>query len=138
MRFMLIVKANEQSEAGVMPSEKLLSEMGRFNEEMEKAGILVDLSGLQPSSKGARVHIKGDKRTVTDGPFSEAKELIAGYWIIDVKAKQEAIDWALRSPNPHEDEGVIEIRPFFELEDFPSVPDEVKAMDERFRAKSGR
>ena len=137
MRFMMIVKANEQSEAGTLPSEQLLAEMGKFNEELEKAGVLLDLSGLHPSSKGARVHFSGGKRTVIDGPFTEVKELIAGYWLIQVNSKQEAIDWALRCPNPHEDEAEIEIRQVFELEDFPSVPDEVKAMRDRRRVKVG-
>lgn len=118
MRFMLIVKANKDSEAGVMPSEELLSQMMSFNEELMKAGVLIDLVGLQASSKGARVLFSGDKRTVVDGPFAETKELIAGYWIIQVNSKQEAIDWALRSPNPHKDEAVIEIRQVFELDDF--------------------
>ena len=120
MRFMMIVKANKDSEAGKMPSEKLLSAMGKYNEELMKAGVLVDLSGLQPSSKGARVKFSNGKRTVIDGPFAEAKELIAGYWIIQVKSKEEAIEWAKRVPlEPGlQDDAEIEIRPFFELEDF--------------------
>ena len=119
MRFMLIVKANKDSEAGMLPSEELLAAMGKFNEEMVKAGVMLDGVGLQASSKGARVKFKGGKTIVTDGPFTETKDLIAGYWIIQVKSKQEAIDWARRSPNPHPtEESEIEIRQLFELEDF--------------------
>jgi hypothetical protein len=120
MRFMMIVKSNEDSEAGKMPSEELLSAMGKYNEELMKAGVLVDLSGLQASSKGARIKFSGDKRTVIDGPFAETKELIGGYWIIKVKSKEEAIEWAMRAPNPHGEgeDAEIEIRQFFELEDF--------------------
>jgi len=120
MRFMMIVKANKDSEAGKLPGEELLSAMGKYNEELIKAGVLVDLSGLQASSKGARVKFSGEKRTVIDGPFAETKELIAGYWIINVKSKEEAIAWAKRAPNPAGEgkEGEIEIRQFFELEDF--------------------
>jgi len=118
MRFMMIVKASKDSEAGKMPSEELISAMTKYNEELMKAGVLVDLSGLQPSSKGARIKFSGGKRTLVDGPFAETKELIAGYWIIQVKSREEAIEWAMRAPNPHEQEGEIEIRQFFELEDF--------------------
>ena len=119
MRFMMIVKANPASEAGQMPSEELLAAMGKYNEELMKAGVLVDLSGLQPSSKGARVKFSGGRRTVIDGPFAETKDLIGGYWIINVKSREEAIQWALRAPCPGiNDEGEIEIRQFFELEDF--------------------
>ncbi len=120
MRFMMIVKANKDSEAGKMPSEELLSAMGKYNEELMKAGVLLDLSGLQPSSKGARIKFSGDKKTVVDGPFTESKELIGGYWIIQVKSREEAIEWAKRAPNPAGEgkEGEIEIRQFFELEDF--------------------
>jgi len=118
MRFMMIVKASKDSEAGKMPSQELLSAMGKYNKELMKAGVLVDLSGLQASSKGARIKYSGGKRTVIDGPFAETKELIAGYWIINVKSKQEAIEWAKRAPNPHNEDGEIEIRQFFELEDF--------------------
>ncbi len=118
MRFMMIVKANKNSEAGKMPSEELIAAMGKYNEELMKAGVLVDLSGLQPSSKGARIQFSKDKRTVIDGPFAETKELIAGYWIVNVKSKEEAVEWAKRAPNPHGDEGEIEIRQFFEMEDF--------------------
>jgi len=120
MRFMMIVKATKDSEAGHMPSEKLLSAMGKYNEELMKAGILLDLSGLQSSAKGARVRFSNGKRTVTDGPFAETKELIAGYWIIQVKSKEEAIEWAKRVPfEPGlQPEAEIEIRQFFEMEDF--------------------
>jgi hypothetical protein len=118
MRFMVIVKASKESEAGVMPSEELLSAMAKFNEEMVKAGIMLDGNGLQPSSKGARIRFSGDKRTVIDGPFAETKELVAGYWIIQVKSKQEAIEWMKRCPNPHAGESELEIRQVFELEDF--------------------
>jgi hypothetical protein len=120
MRFMMIVKASQDSEAGKMPSEELLSAMGKYNEELMKAGVLVDLSGLQASSKGARVRFSGSKRTVVDGPFAETKELIAGYWIINVKSREEAIEWAMRVPNPAGEgkDGEIEIRQFFEMEDF--------------------
>jgi hypothetical protein len=122
MRFMMIVKATKDSEAGHMPSEKLLSAMGKYNEELMKAGVLLDLSGLQSSAKGTRVRFSNGKRTVTDGPFAETKELIAGYWIIQVKSKEEAIEWAKRVPfepglQPG-GEAEIEIRQFFEMEDF--------------------
>jgi hypothetical protein len=119
MRFMMIVKASKDSEAGIMPSEELLSAMTKYNEELMKAGVLLDLAGLQASSKGARIKISGGKRTVIDGPFTETKELIAGYWIIQVKSKEEAIEWAKRAPAPHEgQDSEIEIRQFFELDDF--------------------
>jgi hypothetical protein len=120
MRFMMIVKGNKDSEAGKMPSEELLAAMGKYNEELMKAGVLLDLSGLQPTSKGARIKFSKGKRTVIDGPFTESKELIAGYWIIQVKSKEEAIEWAKRVPCPHgeDQEGEIEIRQFFELDDF--------------------
>ena len=113
MRFMVMVKATKDSEAGRMPSEELLAAMAKFNEEMVKAGVMLDGNGLQPSSKGARVRFSGDKRTVIDGPFAETKELVAGYWIIQVNSKEEAIEWVKRCPNRE-----IEIRQVFELEDF--------------------
>jgi hypothetical protein len=112
---MMLVKANKESEAGVMPDEKILTEMTKYNEELQRAGVLLDLSGLKPSSAGARIQYSGNKRTVIDGPFTEAKELIAGYWIIQVKSKEEAIEWAKRVPF---EDGEVELRPFFELEDF--------------------
>ena len=120
MRFMMIVKATEDSEAGVLPSEELLAEMGKYNEELVKAGVLLAGEGLQASSKGARVKFSGGKRTVIDGPFPETKELIAGFWLIQVKSREEAIEWAKRSPNPAGEgkDGEIEIRQVFELEDF--------------------
>ena len=119
MRFMMFVKGNKESEAGAMPDEKMLSEMGKYNEELQKAGMLLDLTGLQPSSKGARVTFSKGKPRVIDGPFAEAKELIAGYWLIQAKSKEEAIAWAKRVPFQ---EGEIEIRPLFELEDFAPGP----------------
>jgi hypothetical protein len=120
MRFMMIVKANKDSEAGKMPSEELLSAMGKYNEELLKAGVLLDLAGLEPSSKGARIQFSGGKRTVVDGPFTQSEELIAGYWIIQVKSREEALEWAKRAPNPYGEgqEGEIEVRQFFELDDF--------------------
>jgi hypothetical protein len=118
MRFMVMVKANKDSEAGKMPSEELLAAMAKFNEEMVKAGVMLDGNGLQPSSKGARVRFSGDKRTVIDGPFAETKELVAGYWILQVKSKEEAIEWIKRCPNPMNEDSEIEIRQMFELEDF--------------------
>lgn len=123
MRFMMIVKASKDSEAGKMPSEELLSAMGKYNEELMKAGVLIDLSGLQPSSKGFRVKFSGGNRIVTDGPFPETKELVAGYWIINVKSREEAVTWAKRVPSPHPgEECEIEVRQFFELEDFAPGP----------------
>src|SRR5262245_25347854 len=119
MRFMVIVKASKNSEAGVMPSEKLLAEMGKFNEELAKASVMLAGEGLHPSSKGARVRFSGDKRTVIDGPFAETKELIAGFWLWKCKSLQEAIDWVKRCPNPMPgEEAEIEIRQLFEAEDF--------------------
>ena len=122
MRFMVIVKASKDSEAGKMPSEEMLAAMGKFNEEMVKAGIMLDGAGLKPTSQGARIRFEGKRRTVIDGPFTETKELIAGYWIIQVKNKAEAIEWMKRCPNPHEEDCEIEIRQFFELEDFGESP----------------
>ena len=118
MRFMVMVKATKDSEAGVMPSEELLAAMAKFNEEMVKAGVMLDGNGLQSSSKGARVRFSGDKRTVIDGPFAETKELVAGYWILQCKSLAEAVAWIKRCPNPHNEESEIEIRQLFELEDF--------------------
>ena len=115
MRFMMIVKASKESEAGVMPSEKALAEMAKYNEELVKAGVMLDGAGLKPSSKGARIKYSGEKRTVVDGPFTETKELVAGFWIIQVKSKDEAVEWAKRVPF---DDGEVELRQFFELEDF--------------------
>ncbi len=137
MRFMAIVKANKDSESGALPDEKLLAEMGRFNEEMAKAGVLLAAEGLQPSSKGARVRFSGSKRTVIDGPFSETKELIAGFWIIQTKSRQEAIDWIKRCPNPFPgQESDIEIRQVFEADDFGAeFTSELREQEERVGRK---
>jgi hypothetical protein len=136
MRFMLMVKATSDSEAGVMPSEQLLTEMGKFNEELAKAGVLLAGEGLHPTSEGARVKFSGDKRTVVDGPFTETKELIAGFWLIQVKSKEEAIEWVKRVPNPTGEEGVIEIRQVFEAEDFgDELTPELREQEERIRAQ---
>lgn len=121
MRVMVMVKATKSSEAGEMPSEQLLADMGKFNEELVKAGIMKAGDGLKPSSEGARVHFSGPNRTVTDGPFAETKELIAGYWLWEVKSMQEAIDWVKRCPNPMLEDSDIEIRPFYEMEDFAKI-----------------
>ena len=120
MRFMMIVKGNKDTVAGVMPSEELLSAMAKYNEELMKAGVLLDLSGLKPTSQGFRIKYSGRKRTIVDGPFTESKELIAGYWIIQVKSREEALEWARRAPAPMgpDADGEIEVRQFFELEDF--------------------
>lgn len=135
MRFMVIVKATKDSEAGMMPSEQLLADMGKFNEELVKAGVLLAADGLHPSSKGARVKFSGNKRTVTDGPFAETKELIAGYWLWQVKSKEEAIEWVKRCPNPHHEGCEIEIRQIFEVEDFGAeFTPEIREQGERLRA----
>ena len=138
MRFMIIVKATKDSEAGVMPSEQLLTEMGKYNEELAKAGVLLAGEGLQPSSKGARVKFSGSKRTVTDGPFAETKELIAGFWLWKVKSKEDAIEWVKRCPNPFPGrESEIEIRQVFEADDFGAeFTPELRKQEERLRAKS--
>ena len=137
MRFMIIVKASKESEAGVMPSEELLAAMAKYNEELVKAGVMLDGAGLQASSKGARVRFSGTKRTVVDGPFAETKELVAGYWIWQVKSLAEAIEWVKRCPNPMEGESEIEIRQFFELEDFGESPaiDHHRKVGEQIAAK---
>lgn len=121
MKFMMIVRANKDSEAGVLPSRELIEAMGRFNEEMAKAGVLLSAEGLQASSQGARVHFSGGKPTVIDGPFAETKELIAGFWLIQVKSKEEAVEWAKRCPAPfgEDQEGELELRKVFEASDFP-------------------
>jgi hypothetical protein len=133
MRFMVIVKANAESEAGVLPSEKLLADMGKYNEELVKAGVMLAGEGLHPSSKGARVRFSGNKRTVIDGPFSETKELIAGYWLFQVKSLEEAIEWVKRSPNPFpKGDSEIEIRQVFEADDFGAeFTPELRAQEER-------
>jgi len=137
MRFMVIVKATKDSEAGKMPSEERLGEMAKFNEEMVKAGIMLDGAGLQSSAKGARIRFTGGKRSVIDGPFAETKELIAGYWVIQVKSKEEAIEWIKRCPNPYNEDGEIEIRQFFEIEDFGDSPavDHHKAVGEQLASQ---
>ena len=133
MRFMIIVKANKDSEAGVMPSEKMLTEMGNFNEELVKAGVMLAGEGLQASSKGARVKFSGGKATVTDGPFAETKELVAGYWMWQVKSKQEAIEWLKRAPF---EDTEVEIRQVFEAEDFgDEFTPELREQEERLRAQ---
>src|SRR5687768_13305334 len=138
MRFMVMVKASKNSEAGVMPDEKLLTEMGKFNEELVKAGIMLAGEGLHPSSKGVRVRFSGDKRTVIDGPFTETKELVAGYWMWQVKSKEEAIEWVKRCPNPMPgEESEIEIRQVFEADDFGAeFTPELREQEERLRAQS--
>jgi hypothetical protein len=135
MRFMVIVKASAESEAGKMPSEKLLAEMGKYNEELVKAGVLLAGEGLHPSSKGVRVHFSGDKRTVVDGPFADTKELIAGFWLFQVKSREEAIEWVKRCPNPMESDSDIEIRQVFEAEDFGAeFTPELREREEKLRA----
>ncbi len=135
MKVMVIVKASEKSEAGQMPSEQLLRDMGKFNEELVKAGVMLAGEGLHPSSKGKRVHFSGKNRTVIDGPFAETKELIAGFWVWKVKSMNEALEWLKRCPNPHDDEGDVEIRQVFDSEDFaPSDPTgELRAAESRLR-----
>jgi hypothetical protein len=135
MRFMAIVKANKDSEAGVLPTKELLEAMSRFNEEMAKAGVMLAGEGLQASSKGARVKFSGTKRTVIDGPFTETKELVAGFWILQVKSKEEAIEWIKRSPNPFDGESEIEIRQVFEASDFPQ---EIFSQEEQEREQALR
>jgi hypothetical protein len=136
MKVMVIVKASKASEAGQMPSQQLLSDMGKFNEELVKAGIMLAGEGLHPSSKGARVRFSGKSRIVIDGPFAETKELIAGFWLWKVSSFQEALDWVKRCPNPHDEEGEIEVRPLFEIEDFgDAATPEVRERDARLRAQ---
>jgi hypothetical protein len=135
---MIFIKADKNTEAGVLPDEQLLTEMGRFNEELVKAGVMLAGEGLHPSSKGARVKFSGDKRTVIDGPFAETKELIAGFWLWQVKSKEEAIEWVKRCPNPLGAEAEIEIRQVFEPEDFGAeFTPELRAQEERLRAQIG-
>ena len=139
MRFMIIVKATKDSEAGVMPSEQLLTEMGKYNEELLKADVMLAGEGLQPSSKGARVRFSGSRRTVIDGPFAETKELIAGFWLWEVKSKEEAIEWVKRCPNPMPGESEIEIRQVFEAEDFGAeFTPELREQEERLRAETAK
>ncbi|MGK3986273.1 YciI family protein [Sorangium sp. So ce136] len=137
MRFMILIKATKDSEAGTLPSEQLLTEMGKFNEELVKAGVMVAGDGLHPSAKGARVRFSGDKRTVIDGPFAETKELIAGYWIWEVKSKEEAIAWVKRCPNPMLEDSEVEIRQVFTADDFgPALSPELREQEDRLRAQT--
>ena len=139
MRVMVIVKADKNTEAGIMPSEQLLREMGNYNEELVKAGIMLAGEGLHPSSKGARIEFSGNRRTVIDGPFAETKELIAGYWLWRVNSLQEAIEWAKRCPNPTGEQSVLEIRPIFEAEDFGAeFTPELRAQEDRIRAEADK
>ena len=136
MRVMVLVKATKESEAGQMPSQELLTEMGKFNEELVKAGVMLAGEGLHPSSKGVRVRFSGDKRTVTDGPFAETKELVAGYWLWQVRSMDEALEWVKRCPNPREGESEIEIRQVFEAEDFGAeFTPELREQEERLRSQ---
>jgi hypothetical protein len=136
MRFMILVKATKDSEAGVMPSEKLLTDMGKFNEELVKAGVMLAGEGLHPSSKGARVRFSGAKRSVIDGPFAETKELVAGFWIWQVKSREEAIEWVKRCPNPMPGESEIEIRQVFDAEDFGAeLTPELRKQEAQLRSK---
>jgi hypothetical protein len=136
MRFMVMVRATADSESGKLPRPELLAEMGKFNEELVKAGVLLAGEGLHPSAKGARIRYEGSKRTVYDGPFAETKELIAGFWLIQVKSKEEAIEWMKRCPNPFDCDSEIEIRQVYEMEDFGDVATpEVIAQEERLRAQ---
>jgi hypothetical protein len=132
---MVIVKATKDSEAGVYPSQELITAMMNFNEELVKAGVLVAADGLHPSSRGARVRFSGDQRTVIDGPFAETKELVAGFWLWQLKSMEEAIEWVKRCPNPMEGESELEIRQVVEMEDFPDVTPEMLAQEERMRAE---
>jgi hypothetical protein len=136
MKFMIIMKANKDTEAGVMPSERMLTEMGKFNEELVNSGIMLAGEGLHPSSKGSRVRFSGGKQTVTDGPFAEAKELIAGFWIWEVKSREEAIEWVKRIPNPDQDDFEVEIRQVFAVEDFGAeFTPEAREQEERLRER---
>jgi hypothetical protein len=138
MRFMVIVKATKNSEAGAMPSTEMLEAMGKYNEELIKAGVMLAGEGLQPSSKGARIRFSGDKRTVIDGPFAETKELIAGFWLWEVKSKEEAIEWAKRCPNPMPGEdSELELRQVFETADFDNLSPELAAMEDKLRKEGG-
>ena len=138
MRFMVIIKANARSEAGEMPSERLLLEMGKYNEELVRAGVMLAGEGLHPSSRGARVRFTGSKRTVIDGPFSETKELIAGFWLIQTKTREEAIEWVKRIPNPDGEDSEVELRQVFESEDFGELSPEVRDREQRLRAELAR
>ncbi|PSL58522.1 hypothetical protein B0I31_101741 [Saccharothrix carnea] len=135
MRFMVIVKATEETEAGAQPSAEMLNEMAAFNEELVKAGVLLAGEGLHPSSKGARVYFSGDRRTVVDGPFTETKELIAGFWLLEVKSLEEAVEWVKRVPNPTGEESQIEIRQVFTEDDFVNASEELKERERELRAQ---
>lgn len=136
MRFMVIIKADDKSEAGIMPSQQLLTEMTKYNEELVKAGVMLAGEGLHPSSKGVRVHFDGSKRSLIEGPFTETKELIAGFWLIQVKSREEAVEWVKRIPNPDNDAFDVEIRQVFETEDFGfELTPEARAQEERLRAQ---
>ncbi|HLP30531.1 MAG TPA: YciI family protein [Geothrix sp.] len=138
MRVMVLIKASKDSEAGALPDEKLLTDMGRFNEELVKAGVVLGGDGLHPSSRGVRVHISGRNRSVVAGPFAETKDLVAGFWIWQVRSMAEAIEWAKRCPNPTGDESVIELRPIFEAEDFGAeFTPELREQEARLRAATG-
>jgi hypothetical protein len=134
MRFIVFVKATAASESGEMPSAEMLSKMGKFNQELIDAGVMLDANGLQPSKKGARIAFDGAKRSVVDGPFTETKELVAGYWIWQCKSLEEAVEWVKRCPNPHEGQSEIEVRQIFEMSDFADVLDDVKKMEANFVA----
>ena len=139
MRFMVMVPASKESEAGVLPDGKLLAEMGKFNEELVKAGVMLAGEGLHPTSKGVRVRFSGDKRTVIDGPFTETKELVAGFWLLQVRSKEEVIEWVKRCPNPFDGESEIEIRQVFEADDFgDNLTPELREQEERLRAEAAR
>jgi len=136
MRVMVIVKANKSSEAGVLPKQELLAAMGKFNEELVKAGVMLAMEGLQPTSKGKRVRFSGQNRTIVDGPFTETKELIGGFWLWQVRSMDEAVEWLKRCPNPHEGESEIELRQVFEAEDFGAeLTPELRAQEDRLRAE---
>lgn len=138
MKVMVLVKATEHSEAGVMPTPQLLAEMGKFNEELVKAGVMLAGEGLHPSSKGKRVRFSGEKRTVVDGPFAETKELVAGFWLWKVKSMEEAVEWMMRCPNPHLDDGEVEIRQVFDPEDFAPIDPsgDLRAAEARLREQA--
>ena len=143
MRFMVMVKATKDSEAGVMPSQKLLEDMGKYNEELVKAGVMLAGEGLQPSSKGARVKFSGSRRSVVDGPFAETKELVAGFWLWQCRSREEAIEWAKRCPNPTGEDGELEIRQVFEAEDFgaeftPELREQERKLGEQMSANAQR
>jgi hypothetical protein len=135
---MILVKATDQSEAGEMPSPELLEQMQKYNEELVKAGVMLAGEGLHPSAKGARVRFSGEKRTVVDGPFTETKELVAGFWLFDVASKEEAIEWVKRCPNPMDEESEIEIRQVFEIDDFGEITPEIRETDQRLREQAAK